>query len=316
MPTTEPRISVVVPNYNHAKLLPRCLNALLQQPVLPLEIIVVDDASTDDSRAVLRTLAERHPLIRVHHNERNLGVCRTMNRGMELARGDWVMFPAADDEVRPGVFAHAVRMLRAHPQAGLCSGLCELHDAVTGLRWRIGGRMPAVAGFLSPQEMVALGRKHRLHISGQNAVYNKAALLAAGGWLPELRWFTDWFGAFVVGFRHGMCHVPEVLSVFNMAPTTYYHSARPAERREVLERMLELLESERYADVAPLIRTSGMLGGFGWPMLRVMAGRARYWNYMNAAFGRSLLRRAAEIAGRRWLPRWLARRCVRWFYGP
>lgn len=314
MPTSEPRISVIVPNYNHARFLPRCLNALLNQSILPFEIIVVDDASTDNSSEVLQSFAGKHPLIKVRANEQNLGVCRTMNRGMELARGDWVMFPAADDEVLPGLFEHATALLRAHPEAGLCSGLCELHDETTGLRCYIGGTMPKEPCYLTPAEMVALGRGDRLKIAGQNAVYNKSALIAAGGWIPELRWFTDWFGAFVVGFRHGMCHVPEVLSVFNMAPTTYYHSARPAERREVLARMLQLLESDRYADVAPLIRASGMLGGFGWPMLRLAAGRRRHWRYLNVAFLRISARRCAEVVGRRCLPKWLARMFLKFFY--
>src|SRR4051812_5391866 len=114
-----PRISVVIPNYNHAHFLPRCLDAVLNQPVPPFEILVLDDASTDNSLAVLKAYADQHPLITVHRNEKNLGVCRTMNRGTELARGDYVLFPAADDQVKPGLFQHAAQMLAAHPEAGV-----------------------------------------------------------------------------------------------------------------------------------------------------------------------------------------------------
>ena len=76
------RISVVVPNYNHAHFLPRCLDALLEQPVPPFEILVLDDSSKDNSREVLRSYAQKSPLIHIHFNERNLGVCETMNRGL------------------------------------------------------------------------------------------------------------------------------------------------------------------------------------------------------------------------------------------
>jgi len=310
------RISVIVPNYNHAQFLPRCLAALLNQPVLPYEIIVVDDASTDNSLDIVRTFAEKHSLIRVFPNERNLGVCLSMNRGMELAQGDWVMFPAADDEVRPGVFEQAMWMLRTHPQAGVFSGVCEWRDEAAGLSWHVGGQMPKTACFLSPAEMITLGRSGRLVIAGQNAVYKKSALVEAGGWISELRWFTDWFGAYVVGFRHGMCHVPEVLSVFNLHPTSYFNTARSqAERREVLARILALLETEKYADVVPLIQRSAMLGGFGWPILRVALGRQKYWKYLSGPMLRQVARRSAEATGRKLLPHSLARWCVKTFYG-
>ena len=79
--------------------------------------------------------------------------------------------------------------------------------------------------------------------------------------------------------------------------------------------MLQLLENDRYADVAPLIRASGMLGGFGWPMLRVVVGQRRYWRFLTVGFARHATRRFAEILGRRYCPTWLARRIVRVFYG-
>src|SRR5882724_656161 len=97
-------ISAIVPNFNHAQYLPRSVGALLDQPLLPCEIIVVDDASTDNSLEVLDGLARKHPLVRVLPNEKNLGCNASMNRAMAQAKADFVLFTAADDEVRSGVF--------------------------------------------------------------------------------------------------------------------------------------------------------------------------------------------------------------------
>ena len=58
-----PPLSVVVPNYNHAELLPHCLDALLKQTLQPLEILVVDDGSTDGSVALIEGYCQRHPHI-------------------------------------------------------------------------------------------------------------------------------------------------------------------------------------------------------------------------------------------------------------
>jgi glycosyltransferase involved in cell wall biosynthesis len=313
---SEPQISVIIPNFNHAQFLPRSLLALLRQSIPPSEIIVVDDGSTDNSLEVLKSFAEKHPIVKVCSNERNLGVHLAMNRGLDLARCDYVFFSAADDEVRPGLLEAAARMFSSYPQAGVCSSICEWRCASTSLTWHIGTGMPKERCFVSPAQMVSLGRSGRLVISGPNAVFRKSALIEAGAWIPELRWFCDFFGANVVGFRHGMCHVPEVLANFNLSPGSYYHTAHSrVERREVMERLLRLLESDKYADVAPLIRQSGILGAFGWSMFRVVGRRKKHWSFLNGAFVRGVARRCAEVVGRRFFPNWLARICLRIFYG-
>lgn len=312
----EPRISVVVPNYNHARYLPDCLQALLNQPVPLEEIIVLDDASTDDSVQVMQSFARKFPVIKVRTNERNLGVCQTMNRGMDLAQGDYVFFTAADDVIKPALFERSLPLLRAHPEAGLCSGICEWRYVGAGLTFYVGGTMPQKAGYVSPEQMVALGRRGQLTIAAQSAIFKKSALRQAGGWVPEMRWFTDFFGSFVVGFRHGICFVPEVLSVFNLHANSYYNAANSqAERREVLQLMLDLLRSDTYADVAPRISQSGILGAFGGLALQVVLGHRHNWEYLTWPLTRRAGRRCAEVVGRRILPHRLKRFCLEKFYG-
>src|SRR2546428_12986239 len=99
---SSPTVSVIVPNFNHAEYLPRCLTALIEQSVLPQEIIVIDDASTDDSAQIAREFARRHPIIEVHQNARNHGVVYGANLGLRIARGDYVLFAAAEDYCLPG----------------------------------------------------------------------------------------------------------------------------------------------------------------------------------------------------------------------
>jgi glycosyltransferase involved in cell wall biosynthesis len=262
-------------------------------------------------------LARKHPLVRVLPNEKNLGCNASMNRAMAQAKGDWVLFTAADDEVRPGVFEHHTRMVRAHPEAGISSGISEYRDTVSGLTWYNGGGMPKEACFLSPVEMVSFCKRSRLAINNQSALYKKSALTEAGGWIPELHWFSDVFADAVVGFRYGMCHVPEVLSNFYLYPGSYYSSKARAhgERRAVMHQMLDLLGEARFADVAPLVRRSGFMGSFGWSIVRVALSRPSHWKFLTPAFLFLASKRSAEIFGRRFFPQWLAQVCVEVFYG-
>ena len=105
-------VSAVVPVWNVAGLLPRCLDSLLAQTHRPLEIIVVDDGSTDDSLAVMRRYAAQHPEVHVVSGpHRGLGPAR--NTALNIAHGEYVCLVDADDWVEPTFVAdlltHATR---------------------------------------------------------------------------------------------------------------------------------------------------------------------------------------------------------------
>ena len=107
----EPLVSVLVPVLNVAGLLPRCLDSLLAQTHRPLEIIVVNDGSTDGSGAVIDSYAARHPEVRpVHQQHRGLGPAR--NAALALTHGEYVAMVDADDWVEPGFIADTVRIAR------------------------------------------------------------------------------------------------------------------------------------------------------------------------------------------------------------
>lgn len=99
------KISVVVPAYNTAPWLPRTLESLLSQTYDNLEIIVVNDGSQDDTKAVLDAFAARESRIRAIHKE-NGGVTSARLAGIAAATGDWIGFVDGDDTVEPQMFAH------------------------------------------------------------------------------------------------------------------------------------------------------------------------------------------------------------------
>lgn len=95
----EHRISIIIPAWNAAATLARCLDSLLTQQFAGTEIIVVDDGSTDDTLAIAERYA-RHASLRIIR-QRNQGVSVARNSGLEVARGRYVMFMDADDHLAP-----------------------------------------------------------------------------------------------------------------------------------------------------------------------------------------------------------------------
>ncbi len=96
IPKNQPNISVIIPTYNRAHTLPRALESVLAQTLPPVEIIVINDGSTDDTKNVL---ANYPGLIFV--DKKNVGVSAARNRGIEKAQGKWIAFLDSDDEWLP-----------------------------------------------------------------------------------------------------------------------------------------------------------------------------------------------------------------------
>jgi glycosyltransferase involved in cell wall biosynthesis len=103
-----PMMSVIVPVYNTAPWLPRCLESLAGQTYRNLEIICVDDGSTDGSAAILDEYAARDARIKVIHQE-NAGVSAARNRGLEAATGEYVTFVDGDDWIEEDAYEMMMR---------------------------------------------------------------------------------------------------------------------------------------------------------------------------------------------------------------
>lgn len=122
-----PRVSVVVPSYNHAAYLGKALVSALQQDFTDLEVIVVDDASTDDSVGIARSFAD--PRLTVHVNDTNVGTYATQNRGLSLARGEWVAILNSDDVWHPNKLRAQLDLCDRCPDLNIVACAGRLIDA-------------------------------------------------------------------------------------------------------------------------------------------------------------------------------------------
>lgn len=120
MDCSGPYISLVIPAYNHATSLARCLDSLLVQRDVRIEIIIVDDGSTDDTQAVVRPYVARGVARLI--TQANAGAAAARNRGAREARGTFVMFVDADASMPPDTLARLHHALCTHPRAAYAYG--------------------------------------------------------------------------------------------------------------------------------------------------------------------------------------------------
>jgi glycosyltransferase involved in cell wall biosynthesis len=95
-----PLVSVVIPTYNRARLLPKAVGSVLSQTYTEFEVIVVDDASTDNTEEAINDIADER--IRYIRHEENRGGSAARNTGIKAARGEYIAFQDSDDEWLPG----------------------------------------------------------------------------------------------------------------------------------------------------------------------------------------------------------------------
>jgi GT2 family glycosyltransferase len=121
MSAGKPLVSVCIPSYNHARFLAEAIESVLAQTYRPLELVIADDGSTDNSLQIAAAYAAKHPgLVRLytHPNHVNRGTAATLNLGTSHCTGDYWSAIASDDAYYPDMLERQVAFLEAHPELG------------------------------------------------------------------------------------------------------------------------------------------------------------------------------------------------------
>ncbi len=128
-PDSHPLVTVIVPNYNHAPYLTRRLESIAAQGIQEMEILLLDDASTDGSREILRAFAATHPHTRLVLNAENSGsTFKQWRKGLAMARGHFVWIAESDDSAEPGLLAALLQKLQRDPDAVLAYAQSRMID--------------------------------------------------------------------------------------------------------------------------------------------------------------------------------------------
>jgi len=180
----EGRVSVIVPAYQRVSLLPRAVRSALGQTHAELEILIVDDGSTDGTWACARSLAAANPGRVFALRQENAGPGAARNRGLAAASGEFVQYLDSDDELQPRKFEWQVAALRARPDAALAYGLTRRRNAATGAErdWaRTGEEIPD----MFPSFLMRRGW------DTNSPLWRRSACDAIGQW-SDFRCHEDW----------------------------------------------------------------------------------------------------------------------------
>jgi len=205
-------VSFVVPCYNYGQYLPDCLRGIFGQDggFDDFEIIAIDDCSLDNTLDVLRTFAD--PRLRVIGNERNCGHIATVNRGLQEARGKYVVRIDPDDRHRPGFIQATLPKLEAYPEVGLVFGAVALIDAKGDITCEHSGSVFG-PGDRKGNELLRILEKN--YICAPTVIARREAWMAA--WpVPGHLAFNDWYFNVMLARRHEFYYVDQVLADYRV----------------------------------------------------------------------------------------------------
>jgi glycosyltransferase involved in cell wall biosynthesis len=219
-----PHVSLVIPAYNHATYLAQAVESVLAQDYPGIELIVIDDGSTDNTRDVLA-----HYTGRLHwQTQPNSGQAYTLNRGWTMARGEILGYLSADDLVLPGCVSAAVEALRASPEIVLTYCDFELIDPHSRVIRTVRARD------FDYREMVV----NLTCAPGPGVFFRRAAFQRAGGWDPGLRQMPDYEYWLRLGLVGAFQRIPRTLAAFRVHEGSATFSAAPPEQAEEPVRIL------------------------------------------------------------------------------
>jgi glycosyltransferase involved in cell wall biosynthesis len=123
MGSKSPRVTVLMPVYNGEQYLPEAMESILNQSFTDFEFLIINDGSTDQSVSIINSYPD--PRIQLVENEGNIGLVHTLNRGIDLTKGEFIARMDCDDISMPDRLSKQLALMEQHPEVGVCGGWIE-----------------------------------------------------------------------------------------------------------------------------------------------------------------------------------------------
>jgi len=219
--TARPSVTLVVPNYNHARYLPESLGSIAAQTRAPDRVLIIDDASTDESLAVISRFVADHPGWELIRHEKNKGVVAGQNEAIGLVDTDWIGFLGADDALHPHYLERNLAQAAHFPDAGLICACTEIIGTQETRALRPIMLPKSRSAFLNPNDVRRALRVGDNYFSGTVSLYRRSALTSLGRFDERLGSFADAFLARQLALTFGVFFVAEILGYWRIHGHNY-----------------------------------------------------------------------------------------------
>jgi glycosyltransferase involved in cell wall biosynthesis len=237
---SSPKVSIGILSFNNAEYLPAAIESVLSQTFRDLELVIVDDGSTDSSLTIAESYAAKYSNIQVftHFGHVNRGISATCNLAIEKSRGEYIALLGSDDAYYPEAMAKQVKILNENPKLGVACALAQ------GMN-RSGNVIPAIyGGEAANNGDLAQALLQRNKISAPTVLVRRQCYEEVGLYDEKLI-YSDWemwlrillFSRWQIGF------IDEVVALYRLHEASISQNAAPIVNSE--QSLLVLLQIER-----------------------------------------------------------------------
>ncbi len=281
MMETNPQVTVIVPCYNRETTIKEAMESVLSQDYAPLDLIAVDDSSTDGTVAVLQTIDD--PRLRILHNDGDRGPSQARNCGIRAATAPWIAFQDSDDVWLPGKLRRQMEALNDSNYVAAYCGMLIKADPHPDTP--VQGRIPPPD--ISPLEGDILPSLSRgSYISTQMLVVRRDILEQIGGFDEALPALVDWELMLRVASLGPVAFIDDDLVVQRMSDNSVTHSSkkRLLAQEYILEKHKDLLarypgvlahHHHRLAGGYRVLGQYAEAASFGWSAWKANRGNLR-----------------------------------------
>lgn len=282
--------TILMPNFNHSHFLRESIYNIFNQDKQPLELIIIDDASTDNSVSVIEELKRDNKKIKLIKEKKNKGPNASLNIGLNEAQGKYLAFCSADDLVFPSFLKDGEDLLQSYPEAGICTSNPSFFKEMKPYQFTtmklLKNKNPA---YIAPERIPQLFLHSSLWIPSHASLFRKECVKQCGGFKEALNHLSDWYLNIQIAIRYGIVHHPGSFGGFRISRQSYGAMLQRDHKRKV-ETYIALFRilSQETKSFVTTFRNSGCLGVLPANMLLFLLKNPRLWGFFPQATYRKM----------------------------
>jgi glycosyltransferase involved in cell wall biosynthesis len=245
-------------NYNCEIYLKEAINSVVNQTIIPYELLIIDDNSTDNSVEIIKEYEKKYPFIKFHQNLVNKKVHYNINLGLKLTEGDYIHFLSSDDFVAPNFIEESSKILIQYPQIGLvCSKPVFINNEIKSEK-EINFPNLKIPNYISPKKLSNLLKK-KFFIAGHTSIIKKKYIQKIH-FHEKLKWHCDWFVIHLIGLKYGICYIDKKLAFLRIHKNSYSsNSNKWSNQKQIIDNLFEILQKDQYKDILNKVYESDVL---------------------------------------------------------
>lgn len=238
MAIKHPLVSVVMPAYNSEKYIAEAIESILNQTFKDFEFIIINDASTDKTLEIIKEYAKKDKRIIVINNEKNIKICKSLNRGIKISKGKYIARADADDISYPDRFQNQIEFMEKNDDVGVVGGYMQIFNGETG-------KNISVRRYETEDKILRKNIFFYSPLSHPSVVFRKQVFDNIGLYNENYTDCEDLEFWFRIGFKYKFANIPKILIKYRHHPNSI--TVKKMKRMETLSNKLRWQNSKNPA---------------------------------------------------------------------